>query len=95
MTAETPHSPAYRDALQFLYSFIDYERNSRWKYDDAHFDLGRVREFFHALGDPHERGAFVHVAGTNGKGSTAAMRGLPDGPVHVAASHHLPRAHQD
>jgi len=38
-------------------------------------DLGleRVRAAASALGDPHERLAVIHVAGTNGKGSTAAM----------------------
>lgn len=63
----------YRAALDFLYSFVDYEKNGHWKYDDAHFELTRVRELLGALGDPHRRGVFVHVAGTNGKGSVCAM----------------------
>ena len=63
----------YDEALSFLYSFIDYESNSEWKYNTEEFDLDRFREFLHALGNPHERGRFVHVAGTNGKGSVSAM----------------------
>lgn len=35
--------------------------------------LDRTRALLAALGDPHKRLRFVHVAGTNGKGSTAAM----------------------
>ena len=35
--------------------------------------LDRIRALLAALGDPHKQLRFVHVAGTNGKGSTAAM----------------------
>ncbi len=60
-------------SARFLYGFVDYERNGRWKYDDGHFDLGRIRSLLAALGNPQEHGWFVHVAGTNGKGSVSAM----------------------
>ena len=36
-------------------------------------DLCRVRRLLNALGNPQERLKFIHIAGTNGKGSTAAM----------------------
>lgn len=36
-------------------------------------DLSRVQYLLHALGDPQKRLKFIHIAGTNGKGSTAAM----------------------
>ena len=35
--------------------------------------LEQVTELFHRLGNPHEKLRFIHVAGTNGKGSTCAM----------------------
>ena len=35
--------------------------------------LSRTERLLHALGDPHRKLKFVHVAGTNGKGSTCAM----------------------
>ncbi len=35
--------------------------------------LERTRTLLAALGDPHKKLRFVHVAGTNGKGSTCAM----------------------
>ena len=63
----------YRSALDFLYSFVDYERNEKWKYNKGHFNLERVRQFLDALGNPHRCGWFVHVAGTNGKGSVSAI----------------------
>ena len=35
--------------------------------------LHRVRRLLGMLGDPHKKLKFIHIAGTNGKGSTAAM----------------------
>lgn len=63
----------YTKAMEFLYSFIDYERISSWKYNNETFDPTRSLALLHALGDPHEKGAYIHVAGTNGKGSVVAM----------------------
>ncbi len=71
-TQNNMHSE-YEEAHDFLYSFVDYERDSKWKYDNIYFDLSRVEKFLHILGNPHKKGWFVHVAGTNGKGSVAAM----------------------
>jgi len=65
--------PEYRSAFEFLYSFVDYEKNGRWRYDAGHFNLERVRALLETLGNPHQRGWFIHVAGTNGKGSICAM----------------------
>ncbi|MBO5868798.1 MAG: bifunctional folylpolyglutamate synthase/dihydrofolate synthase, partial [Oscillospiraceae bacterium] len=35
--------------------------------------LHRVAQLLSMLGDPHQKLKFIHIAGTNGKGSTAAM----------------------
>lgn len=35
--------------------------------------LGRTRELLQRMGDPQKKLRFIHIAGTNGKGSTAAM----------------------
>jgi dihydrofolate synthase/folylpolyglutamate synthase len=66
-----PDSP-YQRVLDYLYSFIDYEtmRQSRTA---AQFDLRRVDELLTRLGNPHLKAKTVHIAGTKGKGSTAAM----------------------
>jgi dihydrofolate synthase/folylpolyglutamate synthase len=37
------------------------------------WDLERINTLLDALGNPHREGRFIHVAGTNGKGSTCAM----------------------
>lgn len=39
----------------------------------ASFNLNRFREFVEALGNPHENYHCIHVAGTNGKGSTCQI----------------------
>lgn len=53
-----------QETIDFLSSYSnDYE----------HLDLGRVRSFLDLLGSPDKKLRFVHVAGTNGKGSTCAM----------------------
>ncbi len=36
-------------------------------------ELSRVREFMQIVGSPHSKYPIIHIAGTNGKGSTAAM----------------------
>jgi len=64
---------SYESACNFLYSFVDYERFGKWSYGEDNFNLDRVRRFFSLLNNPHKKGWFVHVAGTNGKGSVCAM----------------------
>ncbi len=62
----------YQQALDYLYSFIDYETMPR-PHDAASYDLRRMDELLARLGNPHLRAKSVHIAGTKGKGSTAAM----------------------
>ena len=61
--------------------------------------LGRVQRLLEALGAPHRRlPPRIHVAGTNGKGSTVAfMRAILEAAglsVHVYTSPHLVRFHE-
>ncbi|HUY31802.1 MAG TPA: Mur ligase family protein [Pirellulales bacterium] len=60
-------------ALAFLFARIDYERALFVPYGEQEFRLEGMRELLARLGDPQHRFAIVHVAGTKGKGSTAAM----------------------
>jgi len=62
----------YQQALDYLYDFINYETLPMSR-DAAHFDLRRMDELMRRLGNPHQAARSVHVAGTKGKGSTAAM----------------------
>jgi dihydrofolate synthase/folylpolyglutamate synthase len=63
----------YQQALDYLYSFIDYSLQRTYSYSDHTFDLGRVHALLALLGDPHRKFAVIHVAGTKGKGSVSAM----------------------
>ncbi|MDO4853808.1 MAG: folylpolyglutamate synthase/dihydrofolate synthase family protein [Coriobacteriia bacterium] len=49
---------------------IAYINEPRWH--SMSLGLGRIEELLHGLGDPHKSLCFVHVAGTNGKGSTCS-----------------------
>ncbi|NQU19749.1 MAG: bifunctional folylpolyglutamate synthase/dihydrofolate synthase [Candidatus Nealsonbacteria bacterium] len=60
-------------ALRFLFGRIDYERMTAVPYRQQEFKLDRMRELVRRLGSPHEQMPIVHIAGTKGKGSTAAM----------------------
>jgi len=63
----------YQQAVTFIYSFIENSR--RRKADDGHIEvnLNRMCHLMHDHGDPHLAYPVIHIAGTKGKGSTAAM----------------------
>ena len=63
----------YRDALAYIYSFTDYEKKAPQAYAAEFYDLTRVHRLLALLGDPQRTFQVVHIAGTKGKGSTAAM----------------------
>ncbi len=50
---------------------VAYIENYTWS--ASRLGLERTRELLHALGDPQKQLKFIHVAGSNGKGSTCAM----------------------
>ena len=57
----------YEEALDFIHHRV--RRNNY----TGEAGLQHMREFMHRLGDPQKELRFVHIAGSNGKGSTAAM----------------------
>lgn len=61
----------YEEALQYLDSFINYEKVDSYNYRSL-LKLKRMRRLAALLGDPQRAAPAVHVAGTKGKGSTAA-----------------------
>ncbi|TRZ49896.1 MAG: bifunctional folylpolyglutamate synthase/dihydrofolate synthase [Dehalococcoidia bacterium] len=63
----------YQQAVDYLSSYTDYEVVPRLAHNAANYDLRRVEELLGRLGNPHLAAKSVHIAGTNGKGSTAAM----------------------
>ena len=66
------HRLGYEEALRRVMGLADFERSTT---DPGHakFHLERMGLLMERLGDPHLGVPAVHVAGTNGKGSTAAM----------------------
>ncbi len=56
----------YREAVHFLYSLGNEVKAAK-------LGLERMRALLERLGSPESGGGYVHVAGTNGKGSTCAM----------------------
>jgi dihydrofolate synthase/folylpolyglutamate synthase len=63
---------AYQASLDYLYGRLNYERLGMPR-GSAELRLGRMRRLLRRLGDPHEVAPIIHIAGTKGKGSTAAM----------------------
>jgi dihydrofolate synthase/folylpolyglutamate synthase len=57
-------TPSYNDALHYLYSLQKY---------GIKFGLSKTSNLLKALGDPHRGQRYIHIAGTNGKGSVGAM----------------------
>ncbi len=62
----------YRQALDYVLSFADFERWPGAGYAER-WDLRRMEEFLERLGSPHLNRRTIHIAGSKGKGSTAAM----------------------
>lgn len=67
------HDPRRDAAAAWLLGRINYERVAVAPYGERQLKLDRMRQFVTALGNPDTAAPIVHIAGTKGKGSTAAM----------------------
>jgi dihydrofolate synthase/folylpolyglutamate synthase len=65
-----PLATRYRQSLAWWYGVVNYEVRAPLP-DDLR--LEPMRALLHRLGDPHRRLRLLHIAGSKGKGSTAAM----------------------
>jgi dihydrofolate synthase / folylpolyglutamate synthase len=65
--------PDYQAALDYMYSFINYENKMPTSVEHVRFNHDRMRWLLKELGDPQQHFRGILVAGTKGKGSTAAM----------------------
>ena len=63
----------YQKTLDYLYSYIDYSLQKRFRYSPDKFDLGRMRRFMALLENLQLDYPVIHIAGTKGKGSVAAL----------------------
>ena len=63
----------YQETLDYLYSYIDFSLQKTSRYSPERFDLGRMWEFMALLGNLQNEYRVLHIAGTKGKGSVAAL----------------------
>ncbi len=54
----------YKDSVKYIHSLLKFGMN---------LGLRRISALLNELGNPQEKLEFVHVAGTNGKGTTSTM----------------------
>ncbi len=64
---------SYQEALNYLYSFVDYSLTRSFRYSPEKFDLTRMRNLMDRLGNPQQHYPIIHIAGTKGKGSVSAL----------------------
>lgn len=57
-------NPVYKDTVQFLFNL---------RYSGIKLGLQNITLFLKELGNPHLNKKYIHIAGTNGKGSTVAI----------------------
>jgi dihydrofolate synthase/folylpolyglutamate synthase len=57
------------EALDYLYSFINYETDSSFAYGAVHYNVDRTVKLLNMLNNPEKESKIIHVAGTKGKGS--------------------------
>ena len=67
------HLETIDDALDAIYSFVDYSMTHAEEISSAVFSLNRITELLNRLYNPQEAYRCIHVAGTKGKGSVCTM----------------------
>ena len=63
----------YENAVKYILQFADFERSSKNRRDEDGFALDRITSLLDRMGTPQATRTTVHVAGSKGKGSTAAI----------------------
>ncbi len=63
----------YEAALAYIETFIDYERSPDFSRQARLYNLDRISLLLNRLGNPQDRLKIIHIAGSKGKGSTAAL----------------------
>ena len=63
----------FEQAREYLHSFVDFEKRGFRRHFADVVNLETIRALLAALGHPERRFPVLHIAGTKGKGSTAAL----------------------
>jgi dihydrofolate synthase/folylpolyglutamate synthase len=66
-------SAEYQAALDYLYSYVDFSMTKGQVFTPETFDLSRMKLLLEKMNNPQLNFPVVHIAGSKGKGSTAAM----------------------
>jgi dihydrofolate synthase/folylpolyglutamate synthase len=86
------------EALDYLYSFINYETDSSYSYEPIHYNVDRTIRLLDLLGNPQNGLKIIHVAGTKGKGSVCQilnnLLGSLDYIIGVFTSPHIDRVNE-
>ena len=86
------------EALDYLYSFINYETDSSFPYEALHYNVERTVELLDLLGNPQQGKKIIHVAGTKGKGSickiAASLLAAQDQRVGLFTSPHIEKVNE-
>ena len=64
---------AYKDALDYLYSFVDFSMQKADTYSPERFKLERMQALVASMDNPQAAYPSIHVAGTKGKGSVCIL----------------------
>lgn len=85
-------------ALDYLYSFINYETDSSYSYESIHYNVDRTIRLLDLLGNPQNGMKIIHIAGTKGKGSVCyilnILLGSLDYITGVFTSPHIDRINE-
>ncbi|MCO6449400.1 MAG: bifunctional folylpolyglutamate synthase/dihydrofolate synthase [Caldilineales bacterium] len=63
----------YQQVLDAIFAHVDYSRNRQHQYNASTYNLDRMRALCRLLDNPQDKYPSLHIAGSKGKGSTAAM----------------------
>lgn len=63
----------YESALAYIDSFINYEKSPDFSRQARFYNLNRISHLLNLLGNPHRKLKVIHIGGSKGKGSTAAI----------------------
>ncbi|XP_024022335.1 dihydrofolate synthetase [Morus notabilis] len=77
LCSRSAEEPELKDFMEYMDSLKNYEKSGVPKGagtdSDDGFDLRRMRRLLELLDNPHSKFKAIHIAGTKGKGSTAAF----------------------
>ena len=61
----------YKQAIEYLFTKTDYERQEFLRYNVTTFNLDRMKKLLSLVGNPHKKIASVHIAGSTVTGQAA------------------------